>query len=196
MQAVLRALAIAALGLQVSPANADANDGELFGNTLGERHDDSGKPLENSGRLLSFVVSDAIKPALIDIVYVMVTPVSNTVGKIAGETWYESGEDAILAYERFRSILRKKYSDWETDERSELHYQGSRFWSGDYVLGVQASGPHSSAPVFDPGRPFQLVISMSYLPATRQSVEFEALAAAEIKQVEAGLYTEEDVRGL
>jgi len=186
MRTVLKFLVVATLALQLSQAFADANDGELFGYSLGERYDD----------LPSFVVSDAYKPNSIDIVFVTVTPVSNTVGKITGETWFESGEDAILAYERFRSFLRQKYSEWKTDERSEKLYQGSRFWSGDYVLSVQASGPHTNIPFYGAGRPFQLIISMNYLPSTKPSLEFEALANAEIKQVAADRYNEEDVRGL
>jgi len=213
MQTVLKFLVVATLALQLSQAFADANDGELFGYSLGERYDEANdgelfgyslgerydeacKPLDDSSSLPSFVVSDAYKPNSIDIVLVTVTPVSNTVGKIAGETWFEAGEDAIVAYERFRSFLRQKYSEWETDERSEIHYQGSRFWSGDYVLSVQASGPHTNIPFYGVGRPFQLVISINYLPSTKPALEFEALANAEIKQVAADRFNEEDVRGL
>ena len=196
MRKTLQVMFAATMLFSSAAALADANDGDLFGFALGDSYKETNDKPQDDARLVLIEAQNAVKPTGIDTVYVLVTPVSRTIGKIAGETWFGSGEDAIVAYERFRSILRKKYADWETEERSEQHYQGARFQSGNYALSVQASGPHRGNLGKYPDRPFQLVLALSYRPSVAAAVEFEALANAEIKQVTAEQFSEDEVQGL
>jgi hypothetical protein len=177
-------------------AMADANDGDLFGYALGDTYTETDDKPQDDARLVLIAAQNPVKPTGIETVYVLVTPISRTIGKVAGETWFASGEDAILAYERFRSILRKKYINWETEERSEQHLQAAQFQSGNYTLSVHASGPHRGSLVKSPDRPFQLVVALSYRPSVAAATDFESLANAEIKQVAADQFSEDEVQGL
>jgi len=175
---------------------ADANDGDLFGYDLGATYDEpDNKPLDD-GRLVLLATRSPVKPSTIETVYVLATPVSRTIGKIAGETWFADGEDALVAYERFRAILREKYGDWESQERSDVHFQGSSMTSEEYSLGIQVSGPHRDNPPNSNGRPFQMVISLGYRPSTAAAADFEQLADQEVQQAAAGKFSEDDQRGL
>jgi hypothetical protein len=175
---------------------ADANAGDLFGYSLGSRYTESPIRAVQPGQLSLLSTQNPIKPESVEQVFVLVTPVSHSIGKIAGETWYQSGEDALVAYELFRVILRKKYSDWESDETAQQNIHSSRFWSGDYELEVRVSGPHRDNPLMPPDKTFQLLIALTYKPSTTTAVEFEALAKAEIKQSAAGTFSEDEARGL
>lgn len=190
-------LLFTAIILLVAPACwADANDGELFGYRIGATYDEAdNKPLDD-GRLVLLATLSPVKPDAIETVYVMATPVSRTIGKIAGESWFDSGEDALVAYERFRAILREKYPDWQSQERSDVHYQGSNMRSGDYSLAIQVSGPHRDNQPNSRSRPYQLVISLGYAAATGAAGEFELLADREIQQAAAEKFSEDDLRGL
>jgi len=196
MRSVLQAIVATTMLFSVRVAFADANDGDLFGYTLGDSYTEPDNNPQDDARLVLIAVQNPLKPTGIDTVYVLVTPVSRTIGRIAGETWYASGEDAIVAYERFRSILRNKYSDWKTEEQSAQHFQTARFQSGDYVLSVQASGPHRSNIAKFPERPFQFVVTLSYQASAYAAIEFESLANEEIKQVAADRFSEDEVKGL
>ena len=196
MHKTLTAVFAVVVVLSSGSAIADANDGDLFGYSLGASYDESDDKPQDDARLVLIATKNPVKPAGIETVYVLVTPVSRTIGRIAGETWFASGEDAIVAYERFRSILRKKYSGWETEERSEQHYQGAVFRSGDYALSVRASGPHRGNLANSQERPFQLVVSLSYRPSTVAAAEFESLANNEIKETAADRFSEDEVQGL
>jgi hypothetical protein len=175
---------------------ADANDGDLFGYSLGERYTEQLSEPGNAGRLILIATQNPVKPAAIEKVYVLVTPVSRTIGKIAGEAWFESGEDALVTYERFRTILRNKYKGWESEERSEQHLHATRFWAAGNALNVQVSGPHRGDLVTSAEQPFRLQITLSYQPTTAAAVEFERLANGEIEQTAAGKYTEDELQGL
>lgn len=196
----MRILKIAALTplFLVSPANvnADANDGELFGFSLGANYAADDQKAHDDGRLVLIATHNPVKPDAINTVYVLVTPLSRTVGKIAGESWFESGEDAIVAYERFRSILRNKYAGWQSEERSDVHYQATRFLHQDYALSVQVSGPHRDNSASQPDKPFQLVLTLAYQAATPSAIDFEMMASEEIRQAAVSNAAEEDVRGL
>jgi len=196
MRKYRQAIFAAVMMFSSAVAIADANDGDLFGYALGDTYTETDDKSQDDARLVLIAAQNPVKPAGIETVYVLVTPVSRTIGKVAGEAWFASGEDAILAYERFRSILRNKYSSWETEERSEQHFQAARFQSGNYTLSVQASGPHRGSVVKFPERPFQLVVALSYRPSVTAAAEFESLANDEIRQVAADQLSEDDVRGL
>ena len=196
MRKTLPALFAAIMLFSPAAAMADANDGDLFGYALGDTYTETDDKPQDNARLVLIAAQNPVKPTGIETVYVLVTPISRTIGKVAGETWFASGEDAILAYERFRSILRNKYSNWETEERSEQHLQAARFQSGNYALSVQASGPHRGSLVKFPDRPFQLVVALSYRPSVAAAAEFESLANAENKQVAADQFSEDEVQGL
>ena len=175
---------------------ADASTGDFFGYTLGNRYSGPDHKTHDDGRLVLIATTNPVKPDSIETVYVLVTPESRTIGKIAGEAWYGSGEDAIVSYERLRAILRNKYASWETEEQSRQHYQGARFWTGDYNLSLQVSGPHRDESAIQKERPFQLVLALSYMASTVAAEKFEQLAKAEISQAEAEAYSEEESRGL
>ena len=196
MRAITRSVMLLPLLFYTPASIADANDGDLFGYSLGNRYTENMREAPDEGQLVLLTAQNPVKPPDIERVYVLVTPISHSIGKIAGETWYESGEDAIVAYERFRAILRNKYSGWEADERTEQHYHASRFWAGDHELNVLASGPHRG----EMGEPlehaFLFRIVLSYLPSTPAAIEYETLANAEIEQSASGKYSEEDVQGL
>jgi len=196
MRIVFRVTLMIAMLAPITHAFADANGGDLFGYTLGDRYREADNKPRDDGRLVLIATQNPLKPDAIEKVYVLTTPLSRSIGKIAGETWFASGEDAIVAYERFRSILRNKYSHWESEEQSEMHFQGVRFSSGDYVLSVQASGPHRDNAAKISEKPFQFLITLSYSPATDAAIEFEALANEEIEQMAAEKYSEDEVRGL
>ncbi len=192
-----RAAMFAAIMLFSSAAAmADANDGDLFGYALGDTYTETDEKPKDDARLVLIAAQNPVKPTGIETVYVLVTPISRTIGKVAGETWFASGEDAILAYERYRSILRKKYINWETEYRREQHLQAGQFQSGIYTLSVHASGPHRGSLVKSPDRPFQLVVALSYRPSVAAAAEFESLANDEIKQIAADQFSEEEVQGL
>lgn len=175
---------------------ADANDGELFGYELGSSYQEQDQKDHDDGRLVLIATQSPVKPDAINTVYVLVTPISRSIGKIAGETWYESGEDAIVSYERFRSILRSKYDNWESVERSEIHLQGTQFTNDDYTINLQVSGPHRDAGVQHTGKPFQFVLSISYKVASASATEFELMANEEIKNSKAAAFKDSDTRGL
>ena len=175
---------------------ADANDGELFGFELGSSYQEQDKKDHDDGRLVLIATQSPVKPDAIDTVYVLVTPISRSIGKIAGESWYESGEDAIVSYERFRSILRSKYDNWESVERSEIHLQGTQFTDDDYMINLQVSGPHRDSGVQHTGKPFQFVLSISYKVASASATEFELMANEEIKNSKAAAFKDSDTRGL
>ncbi len=177
-------------------ARGDANVGDLFGYSLGTPYTEQIHESTETVQLVLITAENPVKPSTIDKVLVLVTPISRSIGKIAGETWYESGEDALIAYEQYRMILRKKYSQWESDETTRQNIHASRFWSGDYELSVRVSGPHSDNPMMPPGKTFQFLITLIYKPSTSASMEFEKLADAEIKQSAAGEFSEDEIRGL
>lgn len=160
----------------IAVAHADARDGEFFGYTLGQEFLEPDDGSHDAGRVKLIAANKPVKPDSIESVYVLVTPVTRTIGRIAGETWYANGEEAIVAYERFREILRSRYADWRIDEQTDLHFHMTRFRHGDYVLGVQASGPHRDAVSGKDDRPFQLVLSLSYAGDTAAGSTFDALA--------------------
>ena len=196
MHKTLTAIFAAVIVLSSGSAIADANAGDLFGYSLGDSYAESDDKPRDDARLVLIATQNPVKPTGIETVYVLVSPVSRTIGRVAGETWFASGEDAIVAYERFRSILRKRYSDWETEERSEQNFQGAVFRSGDYALSVKASGPHRDNLANSRERPFQLVVSLSYRPSTVAAAEFESLANNEIKETTANRFSEDEVQGL
>lgn len=196
MRAITQSVMLLPLLFYTSTSSADANDGDLFGYSLGNRYTEQVSEALDDGQLVLITTQNPVKPADIEKVYVLVTPISHSVGKIAGETWYESGEDAVVAYERFRTILRNKYSGWETDERTEQHFHDSRFWAGNHELNVQASGPHRGEMGEALERPFRFWIVLSYLPSTPAAIEYETLSKAEIEQSASGKFSEEEVQGL
>ena len=177
-------------------AFADANDGDLFGFALGALYGEKDNKSNDDGRLVLIATSAPVKPDAIDAVYVLVTPISRTIGKIAGESWHASGEDAIVSYERFRSILRSKYDNWESVERSELHLQATQLKHGDYTLNLQVSGPHRDSGVEHGGKPFQLVLSLSYAVASQSAAEFELMANEEIREAKSSAFSDGETRGL
>jgi hypothetical protein len=196
MRAITQSVLLLPLLFHAAASNADANDGGLFGFSLGDRYTEQVVEVLDEGQLVLISTRNPVKPADIEQVYVLVTPISHSIGKIAGETWYESGEDAVVAYERFRAILRNKYSGWDTDERTEQHYHASRFWAGNHELNVQASGPHNGEMGESLEQAFLFRIVLSYLPSTPAAIEYESLANAEIEQSASGKYSEEEVQGL
>jgi hypothetical protein len=196
MRAFTHLAMLLALLSYATNSTADANDGDLFGYSLGDRYTEQQNEPDNTGRLILFATQNPVKPATIEKVYVAVTPVSRTIGKIAGEAWFESGEDALVAYERFRAILRNKYEGWQSEERNEQHMHATRFWAASNELNVQVSGPHRGDLVALPEQPFRLQITLSYQPTTAAAVEFERLANGEIEQSAAGKYTEDELQGL
>jgi hypothetical protein len=196
MRASLSAGYFLTMLLSANVSHGDANDGDLFGYSLGTRYSEQPHEPADSGKLVLLTTQNPIKPTAIEQVFVLVTPVSRSIGKIAGETWYESGEDALVAYEQFRVILRKKYSQWDSDENTQQNFHASRFWSEDFELSVRVSGPHRDNPMMPPNKSFQFVITLIYKPSTSAAIEFEAMANAEIKQSAAGEFSEDEVQGL
>lgn len=196
MRGYLLSAILLALLSYTSDSRGDANDGDLFGYSLGTRY--TGQPYEptNLGQLVLITAQNPVKPSAIEQVFVLVTPISRSIAKIAGETWYESGEDALVAYEQFRFILRKKYSHWESDETTQQNVHASRLWSGDYELSVRVSGPHRDNPLMPPDKSFQFLIALIYRPSTSAAMKFEEMANAEIKQSAAGEFSEDETRGL
>ena len=192
---LLTAVLLASLSY-ADASRGDANDGDLFGYSLGARYSEQQDEQVGSGQLLLLPARNPVRPAAIEQVFVVISPISHSIGRIAGETWYESGEDALVAYEQFRNILRKKYSDWESDEQAQQQFHVSRFWSGDFELSVRASGPHKDTPNMPPNRSYQFLITMIYKPGTAAASEFDSMASAEIKQSATGAFSEDEVRGL
>ena len=177
-------------------ALADANSGEFFGFELGARYLDTDDRQHDDQRLVLVATKNPVKPDTIDSVYVLVTPVSRSIGKIAGEAWFQSGEDAIVAYERFRSFLRNKYDNWNSEEQSDVNRQVSQFTNGDYALVLQVTGPHRTGTASPIDKPFQLVLTLAYAAGTTKANEFEAMAAAEIREAANANLEEKDIRGL
>ena len=196
MRALTHSIMILTAMLYAMTANADANDGDLFGSSLGERYSEQGNEEPGNGELLLIAASNPVKPTAVDRVYVLLTPISRSIGKIAGETWYESGEDALVEYERFRLILRDKYSHWESDEKAEQHFHVSNFVSGDYKLTLQVSGPHEGDQAGPYNRAFRFLLTLNFNPKTKAAIDFETMAKAEIDQSAAGRYSKEEVQGL
>ena len=196
MRATLLAAVLLALLTYANASLGDANDGELFGYSLGTRFSEQQNEQVGSGDLLLLIAHNPVKPAAIEQVFVLISPMSHSIGRIAGETWYESGEDALVAYEQFRVILRNKYSNWESEEQTQQKFHVTRFWSGDYDMSVRVSGPHKDNPNMPPNKTFQFLITIIYKPGTTAASEFESMASAEIKQSAAGKFSEDEVRGL
>jgi hypothetical protein len=196
MRVISLSIILPVLLLHTTNSEADANDGDLFGYTLGSRYLEQESEPAADGQLVLIAAQNPVKPAAIENVYVLVTPVSHTIGKIAGETWFESGEEALVAYERFRGILRDKYGDWETQERTDQQFHASRFWMGDNELNVQVSGPHQGDLGMSSERVFRFTIALSFQPSSDAAVRFETLANEEIAKSTASRFTEEETQGL
>jgi len=175
---------------------ADANDGELFGYALGKQYARQEDESQTGGQLLLIEAKDPVKPKSIDKVFVLLTPVSRSIGRIAGETWYASGEDAIVTYERFRVILREKYGAWESEERTEQNVHASRFSDGIHELNLHVSGPHRDGIAPSASHEFRFLLTLSYLPSTKQALAFDALAKKEMQQSATSTYSDEDTKGL
>lgn len=175
---------------------ADANDGELFGYSLGMKYSESTDKQRQNAPLVLITAESPIKPSAVEQVFVLASPVSHTIGKIIGETWYESGEDALVAYEQFRIILRKKYGEWEHNEITQQTFHASQFRTEKYDLNVQVSGPHRDNPLMPPNRTFQFQISLAFRASTSAAVEFENLADVEFKRSTTGTFSDDELRGL
>ena len=187
-------LLVSAFNAEISLA--DANNGDLFGYELGDRYPTQQSDSQGGGKLLLIEARDPIKPRSIDKVYVLLTPVTYSIGRIAGETWYASGENAIVEYERYRVILRQKYGDWESEERTEQKLHMSRFSKGDHELIVQVSGPHSGNLAPSESHVFRFLLTLNYKSSTEKAVAFEAMAHKEIEQSGVGIFSQDDVQGL
>ena len=196
MRAITRTSVLLALTLYTTISHADANDGDLFGYALGDQYAIQEIQSQGGGQLLLIDSQDPIKPKTIDNVYVLLTPITHSIGKIAGETWYASGENAIVEYERYRVILRDKYGDWASEETTEQKFHVSRFSKGNHELVVQVSGPHSADLAPSTSRVYRFLLSLSFKPGTEEAASFEAMANKEIEQSTAGRYSGDDVKGL
>ena len=177
-------------------SRGDVNNGDLFGYGLGDRYATQQNESQGGGKLLLIEARDPVKPRSIDKVYVLLTPVTHSIGRIAGETWYASGEDAIVEYERYRVILRQKYGDWESEERTEQNFHMSRFSKGNHELILRVSGPHQGDLAPSESHVFRFLLTLNYKPSTEKAVAFEAMANKEIEQSGAGNYSKEDLKGL
>lgn len=192
--ALTAALAISTFFAETT--HADASDGELFGYALGKQYTEQDDESQTGGQLSLIEAKDPVKPKSIDKVFVLLTPVSHSIGRIAGETWYASGEDAIVAYERFRVILREKYSAWESEERTEQNIHASRFSDGVHELNLHVSGPHGDDTAPSASHVFRFLLTLSYLPSTEKAMAFDALAKKEMQQSATGKYSQDDLKGL
>jgi len=168
----------------------------LFGYELGDRYTTQQNDSQGGGKLLLIEARDPVKPRSIDKVYVLLTPVTHSIGRITGETWYTSGENAIVEYERYRVILRQKYGDWESEERTEQSFHMSRFSKGDHELILRVSGPHRGDLAPSESHVFRFLLTLNYKPSTEKSVTFEAMANKEIEQSGVGIFSQDDTQGL
>jgi hypothetical protein len=92
---------------------ADANDGQFMGFQLGEDYPRTppGSESTTTGNLL-IVAEEPVKPADIEQVTLVVTPVSRTIGFIHAASWHATEDEARIVGRRYVELLQAKYPDW------------------------------------------------------------------------------------
>ena len=93
---------------------ADANDGQFMGYELGADYPATPQVSESTttGNLL-IVAEDPVKPAAIEQVSLVATPVSRTIGFIDAASWFATEEEAREMGRHYIELLRAKYPDWQ-----------------------------------------------------------------------------------
>ena len=94
-------------------AFADANSGQFMGYDLGTGYSETSQAAEHTttGNLL-IVANSPLKPADINRVFLVATPVTRNVGYISAASWYATEEQARESARRYVELLRVKYPDW------------------------------------------------------------------------------------
>jgi hypothetical protein len=94
-------------------ALADAANGQFMGFKLGDDYPQApeGSVSTTTGNLL-ILADDPVKPAGIQQVNLVVTPMSLTIGQIIASSWYDTEAQAREAGRHFAELLRVKYPDW------------------------------------------------------------------------------------
>jgi len=92
----------------------DAGDGQFMGYELGENYPATS---QNSARTttgnLLFVAEKPVKPAGIEQVSLVATPVSRTISYIDAASWHATEDEARETGRRYVELLRAKYPDWK-----------------------------------------------------------------------------------
>mgnify|MGYP001546735861 CR=1 FL=1 len=93
---------------------AGAAEGQFMGYRLGDSYQRSGQTQERittSGNL-AIEAENAIKPADVGDVTLVVTPETLTIGYINALTWFDTEADAREFGRKYVELLRAKYPDW------------------------------------------------------------------------------------
>ncbi len=92
---------------------ADAGDGQFMGYELGGNYPvpSSGSLRTTTGNLL-IVAEDPVKPAGIEQVSLVATPVSRTISYIDAASWHATENEAREIGRHYVELLRAKYPDW------------------------------------------------------------------------------------
>ena len=93
---------------------ADASDGEFMGYKLGADYPATPQGTENTttGNLL-IIAEEPVKPADMQQVSLVATPVSRTISYIDASSWYATEDEARVAGRHYVELLRAKYPDWK-----------------------------------------------------------------------------------
>jgi hypothetical protein len=93
---------------------ADANGGQFMGYELGADYPET--PQESEGTAagdLVIVAENPLKPADINQVKLLATPVSRTIGYISAASWHATESEARATGRRYVELLRARYPDWD-----------------------------------------------------------------------------------
>lgn len=109
-----KTLLLACLLVWPAVVSADAGSGQFMGYELGTSYPGEPQDSENTttGNLL-IVAENPVKPADIEQVTLIVTPVSRTIGYINASGWYATEDEARKVGRRYVELLRTKYPDWK-----------------------------------------------------------------------------------
>ncbi|MGD8976606.1 MAG: hypothetical protein PVG91_03315 [Gammaproteobacteria bacterium] len=93
---------------------ADAGSGQFMGYELGANYPETPQDSQSTttGNLL-ILAEDPVKPADIQQVNLVVTPVSRTIGYISASSWHATEDEARKMGRRYVELLRTKYPDWK-----------------------------------------------------------------------------------
>ena len=180
-------------------AFADANDGQFMGYELGAGYPETSHAGEGTttGNLL-IVAKNPHKPADIEEVSLVTTPVTRTVGYISAASWFASEDEARTSARRYVDLLRAKYPDWEFGREvmdASMRIVEVSFDKAPYNLKLRLGRD-----VHEGRDMWRFSMGLGWQPHAKESRAWQDLSAAEqsteMKTEREQVLKDSDVRGL
>lgn len=180
-------------------AFADAADGEFMGFKLGDDYPQApANSLTTTTGNVLILADDPVKPAGIQQVNLVVTPMSLTIGRIIASSSYDTEEEARQAGRRYAELLRVKYPDWT--------FEGEVMDANMRIVEVRLEkAPHSLKlrlveDEHDGQEMWRFSMNLSWQPNTKGLLAWQNMAASQQTErralVREELVKNSDLRGL